>query len=231
MVKKLGPGGVELGKDGLPLQTRGKGGKFVKTPPKPTLLKQLENAAKQKNLDQFSKKSYDWYRNRVRTLGGQSTRDKLLKDGTRNNKARNKPSTGYMYYYAYDAKHKATLPYFDAFPLILMVGPAPKGFYGVNLHYLPPKARVVLFDKLLDVTTDNRYNLRTKFLMSYEILNTASKYSAFKPAFKRYLFSQMRSKAMLVPANQWEAALFMPVASFQGASNSKVWSDTILKGK
>ena len=49
----------------------------------------------------------------------------------------------------YDAKHKATLPYYDGFPLILMLGPAKGGFMGLNLHYLPPVVRARLLDAVL----------------------------------------------------------------------------------
>ena len=45
-------------------------------------------------------------------------------------------AVGSMYMYFYDPKHKATLPYYDRFPLTIVVGEAPGGFYGLNLHYL-----------------------------------------------------------------------------------------------
>lgn len=217
--------GVEYGKDGIPMPVRDALGKFI---PEPTLLKKLETVARQRKLDKFSDESYKWFRDKVRTFGGQKSRDTLLKDAKKNKNIRQRPTPGYMYTYIYDAKHKKKLPYWDAFPLIFMVGPAKKGFYGVNLHYLPPKARAVLFDELLKIANNKRWTARTKVGITYDLLKSSQKYKLFKPCFKHYLFKQVQSDLAFIPADEWEAALFMPTAHFQGAANSKVWSDSIL---
>ena len=56
-----------------------------------------------------------------------------------------KPQPGKLYAYMYDAKHKDTLPFWDKFPLIVYLGLGKQGtttlMYGLNLHYIPPKAR------------------------------------------------------------------------------------------
>ena len=57
-------------------------------------------------------------------------------------------SPGDMVMYTYNPKLKDVLPYYDAFPLTIVVGPAKDGFYGINLHYLPPKVRAIFLDKL-----------------------------------------------------------------------------------
>jgi hypothetical protein len=40
---------------------------------------------------------------------------------------------GSMQMFFYDPKTKETLPYYDTFPLVVVVGPAEGGFYGLNL--------------------------------------------------------------------------------------------------
>lgn len=193
-----------------------------------TLLQKLEQRARRRELDKFSKESMNWFRKNVQTMGGQITRDTLIKDQTnRGMNLKRSPGIGFMYSFVYDAKHKATLPYFDAFPLIIMIGPAEGGFYGLNLHYLPPQLRAGLFDKLLEITNNKRYDNKTKFQVSYSILKATQSYKAFKPCFKHYLASQLRTDIIKIGADEWEAALFLPTASFQGAVNSKVWSDSV----
>ena len=66
--------------------------------------------------------------------------------------------------YFYDPKTKDTLPYYDRFPLTIMVGPAPKGFYGLNLHYLPLDIRARFLDSLLDTINNKRYDETTQDL-------------------------------------------------------------------
>jgi len=204
--------------------------KKTKIPPQLTLLQKLEQRARRRELEKFSKKSYQWFKTTALGIGQQRARDELIKGQTeRNMNLKRGPGIGFMYSFVYDAKHKDTLPYWDAFPLIIMVGPADGGFYGINLHYLPPKARALLFDKLLDVASDTRYNNKTKLGISYKLLKSTARYSAFKPCFKHYLAERLASDLVKIGADEWEAALFLPTANFKGASNSKVWSDSISK--
>ena len=65
---------------------------------------------------------------------------------------------GRMYTFFYDPKTKDKLPYYDRFPLIIMVKPAPGGFYGINLHYLPMGLRAKFLDALLDNINNERYD-------------------------------------------------------------------------
>ena len=102
---------------------------------------------------------------------------------------------GKMYLLNYDPKHKATLPYYDRYPLIFPVDqPAPGGFYGINMHYLPHVLRARLMDALYSLSRDKRYDEKTRLRLSYSILNGATKYKAFKPTFKRYLSNHVRSR-------------------------------------
>src|SRR5579859_4289851 len=45
---------------------------------------------------------------------------------------------GKMVMYTYDPKLKEKLPYYDTFPLGIVVAFNKTGFYSLNLHYLPP---------------------------------------------------------------------------------------------
>ena len=147
--------------------------------------------------------------------------EKQLKD-----RGRSTLQYGNMYFFAYDAKHKDTLPYFDRFPLIFPIGPAPKGFMGINMHYLPPILRAKLMDALYDLATNDKYDDTTKLKMSYKVLNGAAKFKEFKPTIKHYLNSQVRSKYFFVNSVEWDIALFLPTANFVGASKNKVYSDS-----
>lgn len=133
---------------------------------------------------------------------------------------------GQMYSFFYDPKHKKTLPYYDTFPLIFPIGRAPGGFYGINFHYLPYKARAVLMDSLYDLSTDKRYDENTKLKISYAILNKSAKYKWFKPALHHYLKNHVRSNFLQVYSDEWDIAIMLPVARFEKASREKVWRDS-----
>ena len=92
-----------------------------------------------------------------------------------------------MVMYTYNPKLKETLPYYDTFPLTIVVGPAKDGFYGINLHYLPPKVRAIFLDKLGDIASNQKFNATTRFKITYKLLMATKNYKYFKPCFKHYL--------------------------------------------
>lgn len=130
-------------------------------------------------------------------------------------------SIGSMYLYIYDAKHKKTLPYWDALPLVLPIQPYKDGFLGINFHYLSPKLRLILLNALITqeaVKDDEAY-----MNVSYKILNTIAKSKYFEPTIKRYLYSNIRSNFAKINPNEWEKAVMLPLSKFQGSSKSEVW--------
>ena len=140
-------------------------------------------------------------------------------------KSRSKSVVGSMQMFFYDPKHKDTLPYYDAFPLVVVVGPAAGGFYGINLHYLPPILRAKMLDGLMDIA-GSKLDDNSKFKLSYTLLNRSSKLKYFKPCFKHYLNKHVQSKFAEVPAPEWEIATFLPTAQFRKANNYKVYYDS-----
>lgn len=167
--------------------------------------------------------SRQWFRDEVRSLRNINRR-KLLKDPAL--EPRNRARIGSMYMYFYDPKHRETLPYYDVFPLTIMVEPVPGGFYGLNLHYLPLALRAKLFDTLVDLTNNKKYDETTRFKLRYELLKSSSKLRYFKPCFKHYLYSQIEGRVAMVESTAWEMALFLPTEQFRKARKTAVWKDS-----
>jgi hypothetical protein len=139
--------------------------------------------------------------------------------------SRSKQIVGGMFMFGYDPKHKDTLPYYDVFPLVIVLGPAEGGFLGLNLHYLPPKLRLVFFSNLMDIQ-GSKLSEGDRFSLTYRMLKKASKLRYFKPCVKHYLNTQVTTKFAEVPAPEWEIAVFLPTAQFRKRSSAKVFSDT-----
>lgn len=140
---------------------------------------------------------------------------------------------GNMYQFMYDPKHKATLPYYDRLPLIFPINKAKGGFLGINFHYLPLPLRAKLMDALYDTVSNDRYDETTKLKISYGILNGAASYKEFKPTVKHYLSSQIRSRLIYINPSEWDIALFLPTARFEGSNKTKIWEDSkrIIRGR
>lgn len=135
------------------------------------------------------------------------------------------PVIGQMYFFIYDAKLKDELPYWDKFPLVIPVKYYSDGFLGLNLHYLPPLARAVLLDKLMDYK--KAYQTPRAFMkVSYELLKGAVKSNLFAPTVHRYLTSHVKTAFVRVESEYWVRAARLPVQQFQKASSAQVWKDS-----
>ena len=186
------------------------------------IFNQLELDAFKAGITPRTRQSRDWFRGKAQNL--RVNRNELMKQEPI--KLSSREVVGSMYMFFYDPKLKESLPYYDSFPLVIVIGPASGGFLGMNLHYIAPALRAKLLDSLMDVTTDEKYNDKTRFEVSYRMLKSAAKYKWFKPCVKHYLSSNVKSRFARVPAPEWEIAAFLPTADFQKASKSTVYADS-----
>ena len=154
-------------------------------------------------------KSYDWYRKQVRSMTTPGARS-LISQG----KATLRPKYGVMNLFGYDPKHKATLPYYDTFPLIMPLQAAKGGFYGLNFHYLTFGQRVVFLRQLSKYATDKNYDRNTRYNLTGGIEN--NRY--FKLTIKHYLWNHVRSSFLNIPADEMAIGIFLPVARFKGGT-------------
>ena len=154
-------------------------------------------------------------------------RNRLLDDPNNVVNSLDKDSIGKMYTFFYDPKNKDTLPYYDQFPLIFMIGPkGSTGFLGINLHYLPPALRAKLMDSLYDTINNKRYDETTKLRINYQILSSASRFRYFKPCVKHYLSEHVQSNFLNIEPRFWDAALMLPTEKFRKATAETVWNDS-----
>ncbi len=188
------------------------------------LFNKLELQAFRAGITPRTKESREWFRKRASRISGQTSAKSLMNEDPL--KKTNSTIVGNMYMFFYDPKHKDKLPYYDQFPLIFVVGPAKGGFYGLNLHYLPPILRAKFLDNLLDITNNKSYNESTKLKLSYELLQKSQKFKYFEPCFKHYLTDHVQGNFAMVPAPEWEIAIFLPVAQWKGAGKSTVYRDS-----
>ena len=184
----------------------------------------LVRGVRQGQIPARTQSARDWFREKARQARSASAYPANILSSA--DKKTDDTVIGKMYHFFYDPKTKKQLPYYDRFPLIFVVDRAPDGFYGINLHYLPPKLRAQLMDALYSIASDRRYDQNTKLRLSYGVLKGANKYRYFKPCFKRYLSAQVKSKFIEVDSAEWDIALFLPTERFEKASKSRVFADS-----
>jgi hypothetical protein len=188
-----------------------------------SIFDKISAAAFRAGIQSRTPKSEEWFTSKVKELSMPS-RTKLLKDEAL--EKRSKVLVGDMVMYFYDPKTKDTLPYYDKFPLTIVVGPAPGGFYGLNLHYVNPVARARLLNELFKLAPKNLTTDSRLARLRYDMLQGVKKYKEYEPCFKRYLISNVKSQMSRVPMTDWETAIYLPIQQFKKKSSRSVWAQS-----
>ena len=185
------------------------------------LLDRIKESLAKEGYTPRSSAARQWLKAKVGEL--RPTPAALMKDRER---LKDKSIIGKMYFFFYDPKTKDSLPYYDRFPLVIPIERYSDGFLGLNLHYIHPKQRIILLDKLSDTATNRRFDEKTKLRLSYQYLTSASTAFQAMPCIKRYLFNHLTSRFLEIPADEWDIAALLPVEQFEKASTSKVYAES-----
>jgi len=191
-------------------------------------LTDLANQHTALNLKILSRESVDWLKENVRKLRNARTiANGIVQEPGRPTARLTK---GKLFFFKYNPKHAETLPYYDIFPLVIVLEEytgESAGFLGLNLHYLPIKMRAAFLDQLLSVATFDKDGDVKKLRISYEILNTMKRFRAFEPCLKRYLYTHMDSALLQILPHEWETAVFLPVEQFQKMKQQSVQAKSL----
>jgi len=188
-----------------------------------SLFDTLEVQAFRAGVPARTDKSRTWFQRKIKELGKLAPAT-VLKDDALHKITQ--PRIGDMVMYFYDPKLKESLPYYDRFPLTIMVQPAKGGFHGLNLHYLAPSVRGIFLDELMKLGPA-KINEKTRITkLRYKLLTSVAKYKEFKPCFKHYLMNHVESKIVRVGMPEWEIAVFLPTQQFKKKSDRAVWAQS-----
>ena len=148
------------------------------------------------------KKSLSWYRNAVKAEASKYKKNfnKYILDERKDrvgvaqeqdaNELRRYTVAGHLYMFEYKAKMK-WLPYYDEFPLVYVMRATPDEFWGCNLHYMKPKKRIMVIQRLMEGRIDIP-----------------------KKCFHKYLTSQVDGFMLDLAASEWDTAILLPLENF-----------------
>lgn len=149
---------------------------------------------------------------------------------------------GRMFYFKYDALTKDELPYWDMYPLVFFFNFA-KGdginfgergvtyLWGLNLHYLPPKLRLLVFEDLIKLRNERAYRSKTRLRLTWDALKRFANHPLYEHCVKLYRADRFRSQLYEIEPQYWEVVLFMRTARFQKQSQASVWKDARMRHK
>lgn len=168
------------------------------------------------------KKSLSWYRSAVKAeassykknfdkyiLNEKSDRVGAVEEQDAN-QLRRYAVQGHLYMFEYKAKMRH-LPYYDRFPLVYVLKASRSEFIGLNLHYLPPKKRIICTKKLMQGRIDIP-----------------------KRCFHKYLQPHVDGLMLDLASSEWDTAILLPTEDFVKDINGRafpinkedVWEET-----
>ena len=188
-----------------------------------SFLDTLKSAIKTSSATTKARAAGDWFREKVKQASASVQMRAVTPNQLLKRQEEGSAELGKMLFYKYDPKFAKKLPYWDMYPLVFPFEKAKGGFYGLNLHYIPPRERAVLMDTLKEYATNNKYDATTRLKITYDLLKG---FGRAVPCIKRYLGSNVRSNTVRINADEWEIAIFLPVERFQKEKKRVVWNDS-----
>lgn len=101
---------------------------------------------------------------------------------------------------------ESKLPYWDEMPMSVIIKKykgSSAGFLGMNLNYIPKKQRLQLLTQISGNRRSRKKGMGT--------IATLYKHPKYKFLFKRYLYSQLRSRVVSIPETDWMKVAELPV--------------------
>ena len=141
--------------------------------------------------------------------------------------------------FKYQPKMASKLPYYDMFPvgLVMNLNSEKNYFSMLNFHYLPFKERAELMDSLYPfVMMDNIQgkdignSLRARLNVNrvdYKFMKKRMNMRGFLPCWKRYDYKRVVGQFLYVPPVGWDTIMMLPLARFRKSGINRVHMDSL----
>ena len=182
------------------------------------ILQNLEKAWAKANKGSYARNteaSFDFFRKYVGRSYNKLGTGSMFRD-RKTWKSASTFSLGKMYFFEYDALHKATLPIWDRYPIVIFFHTykskaGDQIILGLNFHYLAPALRMAAFRALLRFKTGSGYKKSSKLDFGWNVIKVLAQSKYYEKAVHAYRVDHLKSTLVEIPAQSWEMALFLPL--------------------
>ena len=189
-----------------------------------SFLSKVSDAVRSGTVGKEVKRSAQWFQDKIKGLKGEvrnrfssTNAAKFYRESEKINDAvfKRRVSLGDLFCYYYNPKYRKTLPYYDMFPMIMLLSAEKETFLGINFHYLRPKWRAILLDRVT-----------AKIGGGLPRWSKLRKIKQIAPTIKRYRFDHIMRKVVPIEEDEQEIAIFLPTERFKKSGKAKVWSES-----
>ena len=190
-----------------------------------SFLSKVSDAIKTGTVGQEVRRSAQWFQDKIKGLKGglrnqfsSTNAAKFYREAETKvnpNLLKRRAELGDLFCYYYNPKYRATLPYYDMFPMIMLLSAEKATFLGINFHYLRPKWRAILLDRV-----------SAKLGSGLPRWSKLRQIRQIAPTIKRYRFDHIMRRVVPIEENEQEIAIFLPTERFKKSAKAKVWADS-----
>tara|TARA_B100000408_G_scaffold83675_1_gene63962 strand:+ start:352 stop:954 length:603 start_codon:yes stop_codon:yes gene_type:complete len=190
-----------------------------------SFLSRVSDAVRSGTVGKEVKRSAKWFQDKIKGLKG-DLRNRFSSTNAakfyREAETKIQPAVlkrraerGDLFCYYYNPKYKAVLPYYDMFPMIMLLKAEKETFLGINFHYLRPKWRAILLDRAT-----------AKIGAGLPRWSKLRQIKQIAPTIKRYRYDHIMRKIVPIEKDEQEIAIFLPTERFRKSGKAKVWSES-----
>lgn len=138
---------------------------------------------------------------------------------------------GDIFLFEYKPKNmnnRKKLPYYDQYPVALIVDVQMDHFKAINFHYLHYADRAIFLDKLKVFANNSDFSQTETSLeeISYNNIKVLGGLRYYRASLKRYLNNNVVGRMIKIHPSEWDLALLLPIERFQFARRNRVFSDS-----
>lgn len=176
-----------------------------------------------RDANRYTRAAIDWFRVRV-------SKDLNVKAGQLLQSTEYKKKTGdegkllvgrlYLMKYEAEMAGDSDTGLYDQFPLIFLFNASKTKdghqlLHGLNVHYLTPRERMLLFIELLKLKASKKFNARTKLKLQWNLIKSVVKSELYTRAVHAYRTDRIKSRLVQVAAPDWEIVIFLQLQKWQ----------------
>lgn len=136
---------------------------------------------------------------------------------------------GKLYLFEYEAQEAgdAESGLYDRYPMVFFfnVSKTKEGktvLWGLNMHYLEPRYKAVLYKELMKLKTTKGWTPKTKLKAQWDLIKTVCQSRLAERAVHAYRVDRVKSRMIEIPASDWIVAVFLQLAVFIKAEDHTV---------
>lgn len=191
-----------------------------------------------RDANRYTKEAIDWFRVRVsKDLNVKASQLLNATEYKKENAEKGHLLIGRLYLFKYEAETAgdAELDVYDQYPLIFLFNSSKSKegkllLHGLNVHYLTPRERMMLFIELLKLKSSKRFNARTKLKLQWNLIKSVVKSELYTRAVHAYRVDRIHSRMQQIAATDWEIVVFLQLQNWlKPKTNAKTTASNIRK--